>query len=192
MALLANCRRADAQRYSLSVVHALITGVGASNELLLATPPLDDMSSPEPLALPVHNRLGALLLPAHTPEQFLGHVDLHLNRPAFVMYDAQGRVHQLVLDDCLFLQLMRMWEPPELQTLVLRIDSVDHDQRRLRTADAAALLRLPPGLPPELQAWQPFGEYEVTHARDGRVFSVQRHDTSLPFAALWETRLYED
>ena len=190
---LFNCRRADLTRYTaLQPLRCMIGGVGEERELFVsAVPDADADATMVPELMPaVDNRLGRLLLPMETSEHFIELLTLHRDVPALLVYDAQGRVHQIVCDGCLFLLLMKMWDAPALFTATVQIDAVVHAENRLASRDPAidVPLRLPPNAPPEFRAWQAQGLYDVTYDQFGRVFAVQRDGTDIKLAALWETR----
>jgi hypothetical protein len=185
MAVMVNCRRDDLQRYTLYSATLSISRIGDSGELYLSH--VED--EPEPL-LPVANKLGRLLLPLHMPYGLLDRLSFNLGKPMLVLHDEVGRVHQLVMDTCIFMILMKEWAPPTLETQLLNLKGISED--RLLTSDGNAInnipLLLPPNRPQELAQWQPFGDYEVGYDRKGRVFSVRQEGTEIFLASLWEQR----
>ncbi len=187
-----NCRRDDLQRYAgLQWCRVMIGEITQQRALLVA--PVPEMAGEAVTEwLPaVQNTLGRLLLPLVTPDNYVTLIELHRDKPAFILYDECGRVHLVVVDECLFFVLMRLWEEPALQTSTLDIASVSHEEHRLYSADPTMTLplTLPPETPPEFQQWQALGTYDVTFDARGRVFSVHSPTTSIILGPLWETRL---
>jgi len=188
MAVQVNCRREDLLRYNLYSATISISHVGDYVELLLK--PMENGEEPR---LPVTNKLGRLILPLPFPYGLMDRLLFNMGTPVHILHDEVGRVHQLVLDACIFLVLMREWAPPELQTQLLMLQGVSQEEEnRLLTSDGNLInnmsLVLPPNRPSELIMWNPIGEYQVAYDKRGRVFSVTGSGMDIYFAALWETR----
>lgn len=206
-----NGRRADLKNYgALQCERLILLGVGQQKQLYVTLPApkiqADDMGdmmgegigvemdvTQRALKPDVYNKLGHLLLPTCVPQEDLGDLDRRLQSEALVMWDSQGRVHQVVLDDCLFLNWMQFWAPPQYREAWVWLRSVSHDESRLYAAPpfANTLLRLPEDMPPEFREWQPQeGEYQIRYDQLGRVFSVVGCGDSVRLDTLWETRLW--
>ena len=210
-----NGRRDDARSYgALQCERLVLLSVGTQNELYVALPrPVADqaddqivaeeeetMAALQPLQPQVYNKLSQLLLPTCTPQAFLDEVARHAEREALVTWDAHGRVHQLVLDECVFLALMQLWAPPRYVKARIWLESVSHDESRLYAAPphAQLLLRLPQNTPTEFRAWQPAPDwYDVEYDQMQRVFSVfscshasEADRTQIQLGGLWEPRLH--
>jgi hypothetical protein len=211
-----NGRRDDARSYgALQCERLVLLRVGDQKELYVAVPrPVHDVGTAgdeiviegydeaawQPAQAPVDNRLGQLLLPTCVPQADLDALSRHEEREALVMWDAQGRVHQVVLDECLFLTWMRLWAPPRYTKTRLWLERAEHDESRLYAAPphTQLLLRLPPDTPANFRAWQPRPDlYDVEYDQLQRVFSVhsvnhasEADRTQIQLGGLWETRLH--
>jgi hypothetical protein len=188
MAILLDCRRFDLERYTLRSVEAIVVAVGEQHELFLKSVDSAEDECEELLPL-VTNKVGRLLLPLEIPASFMEILNLQLRTRMLLIYDDWGRVHQIVMDSCLFLTLMRCWAPPELTQCQVVIEGILEDQVVTHDKEVGVRLLLPPHRPPDFGAWQPSGEYQVSYDKKGRLFTVLRFpDTNINLGELWEPR----
>ena len=186
----------------LSTACCMIYGVMEQLQLVIGVFSSNDMSTEETfneVFFPVNNPLGRLLLPDSTPQTMLQLIQENGQKSVMLHYDTEGRVHQLILDNCLFLVLMDLWAPSLLKEEILRVKSVSHEEHRifLMQTFPERLLRLPAYIPQEFShftKWKPpQGTYSICSDQWGRVFSIRgtgNDTTYIVLDHLWNSRLF--
>jgi len=149
----------------------------------------------------VGNKLGHLLLPPLMDAALLGDIETHFQTPALLLYDTEGRVHQITfVFSGLFLLLMPLWHPPRLETCRVKILALRQEAGPLRLeVDGLPVTRghlfLPPNCPEDFLQWRPeleeVKEYDVCYCvLSGRLYSLTHPQGELNFTHLWESRFH--
>lgn len=149
----------------------------------------------------LNNRLGSLLLPHSLTRQMRERIERNKNFPVSVLFDSEGRVHQLVLGGKYFLMMMDVWKNVYvLKHVETTIEEFDRETCTLKTIFInATRFQLPRECLGDLEGWTPQGIYRIEYDDEGRVFRIYQPsqyfggpETNLPVGLRWDTRFFSD
>lgn len=145
----------------------------------------------------LQNQLGTLLLPHRLSSDMRERIERAKYNPVAILFDSEGRVHQLVLDEKYFLTIMDVWK----NVYVLRdpffaeIVQFDRGTQTLVTfPHNSTRFTIPRACLNKLENWVPSGTYAIEHDDEGRVFRISQQETNimLPIGSYWDTRFFVD
>ena len=142
------------------------------------------------------NLCGNLLLPHNLHDDHRETIRRNNYESAVVIYDAEGRVHQLVLRAKIFLLMMDEWKVMRtLRTMHTEIVGVDPATATLQTIGReSSRFRLPWDSVKKFEGWQPEGSYQIDYDTDLRVYRISQSETNLTLdvGLDWDSRFIQN
>lgn len=176
-------------KLSTAVIHIL--GIGQRDELLIQ----EDLGN-------LNNSYKKLLLPHELSETYREKIGFSKRKESIVIYDAEGRVHQLVLRNSLFIIMSDLWKiTRHLKKINTGILKFDKDTCTLDTVfREGQRFTLPRDALDNLVEWKPIGNYDIEYDDEWRVFNIfqpaseieGKPETKIPVGYFWDRRFLFD